>query len=300
MKKIFNFFSSHLLSWRRALSFCPFCLSSASLTLKNPSCPNCAQHIPETFFEIPLKLITFHGFDKKDFYELFLQKSLCQGHLMEKHLDLTPLSFHEHLYLLSSLKRKNAPLCHIRFLKEESLDLSPFTCVFFYRLQREESLEKISHFQEFLDKAQEKFSRFSLWRKKPLFILNLTPLEDILLNIPDFFSHIATQENPSHFSFFSAYVRSTFALWYGKRLLDLLEKTFPSLWYTSFPLSQDMSVSPSLKRAPFDWILEKWGYLPSQIKPFFFVYSLFNKISSSKKTSSSLQQHSKLPPTLKY
>ncbi len=281
---------------KKSLSFCPFCVTPQILTPKRAFCTSCSKTLSDSFFKIPIRLISFQGLSSENTYEFFLLKAFSQGKLRENNLDLVLFSEHQpSLYILSSLTRNTLkPLCYIRFITDPNLTLLSSTSVFFYTLTDQNS--SLSQFENLAYKTLKNFPSLNPFRRRPLFLLNLSPLEEILLNVPSFLSNIFEKNSLSTFSVFSTYIRSTTALWFGRRFLMLLEDIFPKVFYTSFNVSKETLPPSSLIEAPFLWILQEWGYLPRQKKPSFLKGLFFKTGASLKKPPAPLPIKSKSPP----
>ena len=213
---------------------CPFCLTEHALKKGGTSCSACHEKIPSSFLKIPLRLIATYGIDEESSYDHVLLKDLDQGALKEKGLDLIRVSSHHpHLYLLSiSTPKKLKSLCYIRFVRLTTLNVPSFTGALFLKLKDRAlhpSSQELEHFFDTLERHTKR-SFFHLLRKPPLCILNVQPVEDIVMSLPAFFSNLFEKKKMIDPSFFSAYVRSTVALWYGRRFLMRLENIFPSLF----------------------------------------------------------------------
>lgn len=291
MKLLTLFFSFLKKSQKKHLSFCPFCLTPQILTVKSATCFSCSKTLPTPFFKIPLQLISFYGPPSEISYESILLRIFSSGSLVEKKLDLRLFSEkNSFLYTLFSLKKRGPkPLCYIRFTKDQNLTLAPFTSAFFYTLRDQN--DSLSHFENLTETLLKNSSSFNPFLKRPLFILNLSPLEEILLNVPEFLVGILEKNYLSPVSAFSNYIRSTIALWFGRRFLKLLENLFPKIFYTSFRTSKENLTPSSLIEAPFLWILQNWGYCPPPKKRVFLKTFFLQKIPSLKKS---------LPPAIKF
>ncbi len=287
---------------KKSLPFCPFCLIPQVLDV-NSACSSCKEIPRESFFNLPFRLVSFYGDNSENnsetAYESTLLKIFSQGDLKEKGLDLTLFSpHHPSLYVLSSLKKKSLkPLCYIRFARDPSLTLAPVSSAFFYTLR--EHNPSLSQFETFAYTILQNSTSFHFFSKPPPLVLNLSPLEEILLNVPDFLKPPLEKNTPSSSSFFSKYVRSTTALWFGRRFLTLLEEVFPNVFYTSFSFSKNTDLPSALIKDPFLWILQEWGYLSFSTKPSFLKRFFFEKRISLKKLSPPARAKSKSPPTFK-
>ncbi|MBS0185729.1 MAG: hypothetical protein JSS34_05240 [Proteobacteria bacterium] len=260
--------------------------------------------IPQSFFILPFQLISFYDPSQnnsdssfKEAYETTLLKIFLQGNLKESGLDLCPYAEkYPSLYILSKLKKNTLkPLCYIKFVTNPSSKLTSISSAFFYMLTEQNS--SLSHLEAFSYSTLKNFSSFNPFFKRPPLVLNLYPLEGILLNIPESLVNIFEQNSPSSLSIFSSYIRSTTGLWFGRRLLTLLEDVFPKIFYTSFNFSQETLLSSRLISEAFLWILQEWGYLSFPLKTSFLRRFLTENFRFSKKSSSPLKIKSKSFPT---
>ncbi|HQS85029.1 MAG TPA: hypothetical protein PLY23_09090 [Alphaproteobacteria bacterium] len=287
---------------KKSFSFCPFCLIPQVLEV-NSACSSCKEIPRESFFNLPFRLVSFYGDNPENnsetAYENALLKIFSQGDLKEKGLDLTLFSPHyPSLYVLSSLKKKSLkPLCYIRFTRDPSLTLVTVSSAFFYTLR--EQNPSLTQFETFAYKVLQNSTSFNFFSKQPPLVLNLSPLEEILLNVPDFLKSILEKNTHANSAFFSKYIRSTTALWFGRRFLTLLEEVFPNVFYTSFSFSKNADLPSALIKDPFLWILQEWGYLLLSKKPSFLKRFSFEKRTFLKKTSPHSHVKSKSPPTFK-
>ena len=288
---------------KKSLSFCPFCLTPQIIERKE-TCPSCKEMIPDSFFRVPFHLISFYDPSQnnsesfyKEAYETALLKIFLQGELKESDLDLTVYTQkYSSLYVLSKLKKNTLkPLCYIKFLANPSSRLFAASSAFFYMLTEQSS--SVSQLEAFSYRALENFSSFNPFFKRPPLVLNLFPLEEILLNTPDFLVKVFEQNHTTSLSTFPIYIRSTTALWFGRRLLTLLEDVFPKIFYTSFNFSQETHLSSRLISDPFLWILQQWGYFSSPLKISFLRRFLDERINFSRKASPPKKIKSKSTPT---
>lgn len=292
------FFLKLKVFFKQRPTLCPFCLAPFPFKKEVSSCNSCEVRIPASFLRLPFHLISFQGKTQKHSFETFLIRAFEQGDLKEKHLDLSHVSpSHPELYVLSFCRRERVrPLCYIRFVHNIPEKLFPSTSVFFYTL--EASQPSSSDFEVFLHKTIEIFSKKNrFFQRKPLFILNVIPFEEVLLNMPSFLFSTLKKDLLSSPCVFSSYVRSIAGLWFGRRLLSFLEETFPKKIYTSFNDSQEGLCT--LMAAPFFWILQTWGYLSPPQKPSFLRPFLWQKIKNIKIKKTVSQGSLNPPPTFK-
>ena len=232
-----------------------------------------------------MRLILISGDMDTTRYESVLQRALLQGNLKDQGIDFfqLPAPFTK-IYAVCSLKSGRwKTLYHICFCETETL--LPHVSAILYFLNSSTRENTSFHLENLIMQTSKTHSGIRRFFKTPLFVLNLLPLEDMLLNVPLFFSKIIETSHLPTSSFFAGYVRSTLALWYGKRLLDILEDVFPTIFYTSFSLSAHSLTPSHLKLAPFFWILKKWGILKDPKETSFLSLTLLEKWSSFKKSN---------------
>lgn len=279
-------------------SVCPFCLKIGTLNKKSSFCSSCHHPLPPKFFKIPLRLILIKGAMDIPHYESFLQRSILQGNLKDQGIDLFPLPTpYSKIYALCSLKNGQWKLLsHICFCETESL--LPHVSAILYFLTSDPTQNSSLLLENLIMETSKIYSGIKRFFNPPLFILNLIPLEDILLNVPQFFSKIIETSVLSSSSF-KDYVRSTMALWHGRRLLEILEDVFPSIFYTSFTLSSHTLSSSYLGLSSFLWILEKWNFLKKRKSGSFLSITFLQKWFSFKE-SSPKKSAAKISPILEF
>lgn len=279
--------------------FCPLCFKTVVFKKQSSPCPSCHQVLPPEFFNVPIRLILIRGNMDTTSYETTLQRALLQGNLKDQGIDFFPLPPpYERIYALCSLKKGRwKTLSHICFCEKEILLSNASAILYFLNSNTEQNTSL--HLENLIMEVSKTYTGIRRFFRSPLFILNLMPFEDILLNVPTFFSKIIETSHLPSSSFFSGYVRSTLALWYGRRLLEILEEVFPSIFYTSFSLSSHTLTSSNLKLLPFFWLLKKWGLLKSPKNTSLLSLIFLEKWSSFKKPNPKITV-SKISPILEF
>lgn len=246
---------------------CPSCLNELGIRLGE--CGVCGFKIKQEFEKLKLVTIGLGGSGQKEFYGTQLIQSLVHGALLETGNDARVLSsrspliclYHKGLFgqmrpkaliRLTVLSGERDPIVwkdydgYIYFLEDKKDEKSLEDLIFGYR-------EEVPRWKKFLSPSP--------------CLINL-PRESRLLSKDATDSDIMGSDG----DIISFWMRRTFGVRWGRRLLILVEKAFPRVRFNCFDVASQSSFDEMRLWDSFVWILAEKGLLHSREKKSFVTF----------------------------